>query len=319
MKISNIKVELTEADVLSIIDEFVQIDGLKIYKVYIDNNIIINGCYENKVNVTFKAVVDIVSVNKKEIVVKVSKVKVAKLGIFRLIRSFALKKIFKLIKLEGLSSNKDDVIINLDKVLKDFTFVDFNVSGIYLKEKALQLEVEDIQISLKGELIKNIKENETTEEEEEEEEVGEINKIQDNYSKGREVLKDKMPEKLTGLSEYLFIIPDLVTLVYRLLKDNRVPMKTKIVVSVSITYIAFPHDFIPDSIPFIGKIDDLAVVLFALNKIANDIPTKVILENWAGKDDFIEVLKRGLNYISELTGVKNVEKLYNIVEELSTL
>ncbi len=316
MKISNIKVELTEADIISIIEEFVQVDGLKIHEACIGKNIVIKGSYENRIKIAFQAVVDIVSVNKKEIIVKLSKVKVAKLGIFRLIRSFALKKVFELIKLNGLYSNKDNIIINLENLLKDFTFVDFNVCGIYLKEHAIQLEVEDIKVSLKGELIKTVKETNTIEEKEE---IGEINKIEDNYSKGREILKDKMPEKITGISDYLFIIPDLVTLIYRLLKDSRVPMKTKIVVSVSITYIAFPRDFIPDSIPFIGKIDDLAVVLFALNKIANDVPTKVILENWSGKDDFIEVLKNGLSYISELTGVKNVEKLYNIAEELSTL
>ena len=110
-----------------------------------------------------------------------------------------------------------------------------------------------------------------------------------------------------------------MALILRLLKDNRVPIKTKLSVSASIAYIACPTDMIPSNIPFIGKIDDLAVLFFALNRISKDVPLKVLLENWSGKVELILVLRSGLEYVTNFTGARNIEKIYSVVEELSTL
>ena len=111
----------------------------------------------------------------------------------------------------------------------------------------------------------------------------------------------------------------MITLIYRLLKDNRVSIKTKLIISASLAYTCFPSDLIPDKIPFIGKIDDIAVMFFALSKIATDVPPNIILENWAGDDNLIESLKVGLCCVKDIFGVKNVEKIYNLIEELKTL
>lgn len=149
------------------------------------------------------------------------------------------------------------------------------------------------------------------------------NKKEDYYSKGRDTTKEKLEQKLPDnakqYSDYLFLIPDLAALIFRLLKDDRVPIKTKLAVSGSIAYIICPTDMIPNNIPFIGKIDDLAILFFALNRIANDVPLKVIVENWSGKNELILVLRSGLDYVSGFTGARNVEKVYNVVEQLSTL
>ena len=146
-----------------------------------------------------------------------------------------------------------------------------------------------------------------------------VNKVADYYTLGRDKLQEKLPDGAKKISDYIFVVPDIVALICRMLKDSRVPIKTKLVVSASLAYVIFPTDLIPDKIPFIGKIDEIAVVFFALNRIATDVPTKVILENWAGKDELVLVLKNGLEYVTNFTGAKNVEKLYNVVEELSTL
>ena len=130
---------------------------------------------------------------------------------------------------------------------------------------------------------------------------------------------DKLPEKVDPFKEYLFVLPDIVSLIYRLLKDSRVPMKTKLIISGTIAYIAFPTDIIPDNIPFIGKIDDIGVLFFALNKIVNDVPIEIIVENWTGRNDILLVLKKGVDYLTNFTGAKNVEKIYSVVEGLSTL
>ena len=106
-------------------------------------------------------------------------------------------------------------------------------------------------------------------------------------------------------------------MIYRLLKDDRVSVKTKAIISGAIAYTAFPTDIIPDNIPFIGKIDDMGVLFFALNTIVNDVPIEIIVENWTGKNDILIVLKKGIDYLINFTGAKNVEKIFSVVEELA--
>ena len=72
-------------------------------------------------------------------------------------------------------------------------------------------------------------------------------------------------------------------------------------------------------IPFIGKIDDVGVLFFALNKILKDVPLAIIIENWQGENEILIVLEKGLEYLINFTRAQNVEKLYSVVEELSKL
>ena len=53
-------------------------------------------------------------------------------------------------------------------------------------------------------------------------------------------------------------------LILRLLLDKRVPLKLKAIPFIAILYVLLPFDFLPDLIPFIGWIDDLAVVVISI-------------------------------------------------------
>lgn len=55
-------------------------------------------------------------------------------------------------------------------------------------------------------------------------------------------------------------------LVYRLIRDPNVPIYLKLLPFLSLVYFLFPADLIPDLIPIIGQVDDLAVIV-ALSKI----------------------------------------------------
>ncbi|MBE6050424.1 MAG: DUF1232 domain-containing protein [Clostridium sp.] len=318
MNISKVQIQLDSSDILSIINEFVDVDGLEFNTINIDNKISLEGCYKNNIKVNFNANLVLEGIVDGKIYIKLAKVNFMKLGIFRFIRSFALKKAFEFIKVDGINSKKDLIEIDLEKVLKDVPFIELIPKDIYIRDKYVYAEVENINISIKGELVKE-KEDIIEEDKENETIQYPVNKVKDTYYNGRNIIKDKLPEELKGVSNIVFILPDLTALIYRLLKDKRVPFKTKMAVSASIAYIMFPIDIIPDNIPLIGKIDDLAVIIFALNRISEDVPIQVIAENWNGKDEFITVLKSIIDYLINFTNAKNVEKLYNMVEELSTL
>lgn len=317
MKISGVQAKLIGSDILSIINEFVKVDGLELKEVTIDNAINIKGTFKKGVSIDFAGQLTIEKVENSIVTAKFSKLKLMKLGFFRPIRSLALKIGLGQLKIIGIDATKDRVILDIKKLLKDIPYVDIDLKALYIKGQALHAEVENINISLMGNIIKVEEPEVITEDADEVEEP--VNKVADYYTLGRDKLQEKLPDGAKKISDYIFVVPDIVALICRMLKDSRVPIKTKLVVSASLAYVIFPTDLIPDKIPFIGKIDEIAVVFFALNRIATDVPTKVILENWAGKDELVLVLKNGLEYVTNFTGAKNVEKLYNVVEELSTL
>lgn len=317
MKISGVQAQLVGSDILSIINEFVKVEGLELKEAIIDNAINIKGTFKKGVSIDFAGQLTIEKVENSIVTAKFSKLKLMKLGFFRPIRSLALKIGLGQLKISGIDATKDRVIIDIKNLLKDIPYVDIDLKALYIKGQALHAEVENINISLMGNIIKVEEPEVITEDEEKVEEP--INKVEDYYTLGRDKLQEKLPDGAKKISDYIFVVPDIVALICRMLKDSRVPIKTKLVVSASLAYVIFPTDLIPDKIPFIGKIDEIAVVFFALNRIATDVPTKVIQENWAGKDELVLVLKNGLEYVTNFTGAKNVEKLYNVVEELSTL
>ena len=321
MKISEVKVKLLGSDVLSIVNEFVKVDGLNLKNIIINDGIEIEGTFKKGFSVDFSVKAEILGCENIKIKARLSKVKLFNLGIFRLIRSFALKKLSKEFEEFGIASNKDIAIIDIKKILNDIPYVDLNINEIYTKSSEVWVEADNIEVSIAGSLIKE-KISETINENKQEEEIYElenINKIKDNYSAGRNILAQKLPDNIKEYKDYLFILPDLVSLIYRLLKDKRVPIKTKLVMSAAVAYVMFPSDLIPNNIPFIGVIDDIGVIFFALNRVVSDVPLSLIVENWEGSNDIIIVMKNGLEYLTNFTAATNVEKLYEFVEELSTL
>ena len=53
-------------------------------------------------------------------------------------------------------------------------------------------------------------------------------------------------------------------LVFRLLREPAVPTVTKAVPALALLYVLSPLDLLPDMLPGIGELDDIAVILVAL-------------------------------------------------------
>ena len=318
MKISSVKTQLSSEDLKSIVFEFVKVDGLTIEDIQLNNCIKIDGVLEKNIKIKFSATIEIISVIDGVVKGKFAELRLFNFGFFRPIRSLALKLALKQIEMQGIKIDKDTLEIDTQKIINTIPFFDLKIEDIYTSGQKLNIEVKDIEISLVGGLIK---ENEVIEEVKERKDdlILPIKKTEDIYSEGRTKIKTKMTGKVKKASEYILLIPDIVALIYRLLKDSRVPVKTKLSIAASVSFIVFPIDFIPDKIPFIGRVDDVAVMFFALNKIITDIPINVILENWSGKNELVFVLKNGIEFISDFTGAGNVEKLYNAIEEIGKL
>jgi uncharacterized membrane protein YkvA (DUF1232 family) len=77
-------------------------------------------------------------------------------------------------------------------------------------------------------------------------------------------------------------LPSFLRLLGGLLTDRRVSNTDKLLVAGAIAYIVMPMDFIPDYIPFLGEIDDLFVLVLALQRLIANAGRTVIQDHWMG-------------------------------------
>jgi uncharacterized membrane protein YkvA (DUF1232 family) len=78
-------------------------------------------------------------------------------------------------------------------------------------------------------------------------------------------------------------LPNFLRLLGGLLTDRRVSNTDKLLVAGAIAYIVMPMDFIPDFIPFLGEIDDLFVLVLALQRLIANAGRAVIQDHWMGE------------------------------------
>lgn len=115
---------------------------------------------------------------------------------------------------------------------------------------------------------------------------------EDLRKKAKDWTDAKAGEKGGKLAEYLFLLPDFFILLTRLAVDKRVPSKKKLLVAGIISYVMLPIDIIPDFIPIIGHVDDLVLVVLGLNMVLNEIDHKILLDNWSGEGQLLEILQK---------------------------
>ncbi|MGH7624057.1 MAG: YkvA family protein [Gemmatimonadaceae bacterium] len=77
-------------------------------------------------------------------------------------------------------------------------------------------------------------------------------------------------------------IPAYLRLLGGLLRDPRVSRVDKAIVAGAIAYVVMPIDIIPDFIPFLGQLDDVYVLIFALHRLVKRAGIDVVEDHWAG-------------------------------------
>lgn len=306
MNISNIVAKLSKEDIISIIDDFVEVEGLKIDEIDINDIIIVKGSYKKGLTIPFVANLSFGSVENNVIKIMVLKTKVAHIGILNSVKKFGLKTALKSFSSKGITTEKDTIYIDMNILSKYIPYVNFKIEAISCEDNLVKVELNSLNYSDK-------KKTDNTEEIIEEKKY--LKKNDDKYSNIRKDLDNKTPDKYKKFVEYMLMIPDIITLLYRLFKDKRIKVGTKALIGAIMGYLVCPIDILPDFIPFIGSIDDLAIAFFGLNKLINEIPEEIILENWPGEDNIILIIKSGVKAISDFVGAGNVAKVVNKIKE----
>ena len=101
----------------------------------------------------------------------------------------------------------------------------------------------------------------------------------------------KSPPPNLLMREVALLVPNMVKLVGRLLRDPRVPRRSKIVLGMAAAYVASPIDLIPDVIPVVGWADDVIILLFAIDKLIERAGPDLVDEHWDGSGDLFSLVR----------------------------
>ncbi|HEY3427840.1 MAG TPA: YkvA family protein [Acidimicrobiia bacterium] len=100
------------------------------------------------------------------------------------------------------------------------------------------------------------------------------------------------------------MLPNLVKLLSRLVKDPRVPRRSKLVLLAAVGYVISPIDILPEMIPVAGILDDLFLVAFALNHLIERAGEELVVEHWDGPQDILEMVRSALGTINDFVPQK---------------
>ncbi len=150
----------------------------------------------------------------------------------------------------------------------------------------------------------------------------------ENVNRFYEQLRKKIKNQLSKFAgkygeegaKILLAAPDLIVLLWRLIKDERVPVEKKVFLVSVIAYWIIPVDLLPEAIlGVIGYADDIFITLYVLNDLINNVGEDVIRDNWPGDEDVIKFIKESLKIAEmwmEKSGKSVKEKLDLLVKSL---
>lgn len=87
-------------------------------------------------------------------------------------------------------------------------------------------------------------------------------------------------------------IPDCLVLLRRLIGDQQVPRRRKLVLLGLVAYLSVPIDLVPDFIPVVGQLDDVLVAALALRYALRSGGPELLREHWPGPDQSLQAVMR---------------------------
>jgi uncharacterized membrane protein YkvA (DUF1232 family) len=87
-------------------------------------------------------------------------------------------------------------------------------------------------------------------------------------------------------------IPDCVVLMRRLVGDEQVPLRRKLVLFALLVYLLMPIDLVPDFLPVVGQLDDVIVAALALRYALRAGGPDLLRTHWPGPDRSLQLVIR---------------------------
>ena len=96
-------------------------------------------------------------------------------------------------------------------------------------------------------------------------------------------------------------VPMYARLIWSLVMDPRIPNSRKVVLAGAAGYVLVGRDLIPDEIPVLGGLDDLAVVILAVEVFFDGIPEEILEEKLEELAIDREAFRRDIDQVRRLT------------------
>ena len=96
-------------------------------------------------------------------------------------------------------------------------------------------------------------------------------------------------------------VPDYARLIGALVLDERMPNDRKVLLAAAAGYVVMGRDLIPDSVPFIGGLDDFVVVVLAVDLFLDGVPPDLLQEKLRDLDIERLAFERDVAQIRRLT------------------
>ncbi len=95
-----------------------------------------------------------------------------------------------------------------------------------------------------------------------------------------------------SIREVAGAIPAMAKLVVRLVRDDRVPLSRKLLLAAAAAYLLSPVDFLPDVLPVLGHLDELALVMLVFEKLVLQTDDEVLFDLWEGDPSVLAKMLR---------------------------
>jgi uncharacterized membrane protein YkvA (DUF1232 family) len=73
-------------------------------------------------------------------------------------------------------------------------------------------------------------------------------------------------------------VPDYARLIAALVLDERTPKDRKVLLAAAAGYVVVGRDLVPDSLPILGGLDDIVVVVLAVDLFLEGVPPELLQE-----------------------------------------
>jgi uncharacterized membrane protein YkvA (DUF1232 family) len=111
------------------------------------------------------------------------------------------------------------------------------------------------------------------------------------------------PNARSGLRDLMLLLPDLAILLFRLIRDPRVPPGSKLIAMLGVSYAVSPIDLMPAILVGpLGLMDDLIVVSAALSRILNHVHPDLVRSHWPGQGDALDAIRRVSGWSESVVG-----------------
>ena len=92
--------------------------------------------------------------------------------------------------------------------------------------------------------------------------------------------------------ELATLLPNLILLFKDLLRDERVPRRSKIALGIAAVWLLSPIDLLPEFLPVIGPLDDAVVAALVLRYLVKRSGPDVMRDHWRGEPATLDTILR---------------------------